>query len=94
MGRMGAEAMAEQVREGALHLQAALRWHLQSNHYPPLPEVLIPAAMRAIERGNKEQWHRRVRMPKNLLFRGKTLAPVGDLIEALHLESFLNQEVQ
>ena len=92
MGRTGAMGMATEVGEGNVSIEAALHWHLTSNHYPPLPVTLIPAAMRAIKVARKEQWHRKILMPKNLLFRGKRLAPVGDLIEALHLEDFINAD--
>lgn len=92
MGRTGAMGMAEAVSDSNISLEAALHWHLTSNHYPPLPTALIPAAMRALKAARKEQWHRRVLMPKNISFRGLRLAPVGDLIEALHLEDFINAD--
>ena len=93
MGRMGAMGMAEEVHGGNIPMQAALHWHLQSNHYPPLPLSLVPVAIRAIRKANREQWHSKVRMPKGIMFKGLVLAPVGDLIEALHLEDFLDPEV-
>ena len=92
MGSTGAMGMAWEVSQGTVSLQGALIWHLQSNHYPPLPVELVPVAMRAIAKANKEQWHTKVLMPKGISFRGLKLAPVGDLIEALHLDSFLSIE--
>jgi hypothetical protein len=89
MGRTGAMGMAEAVSDNSINIEAALHWHLTNNHYPPLPTSLIPVALRALKAARKEQWHRKVLMPKNLLFRGLRLAPVGNLIEALHLEDFI-----
>ena len=37
MGRMGAMGMAEEVHGGNIPMQAALHWHLQSNHSPHSP---------------------------------------------------------
>ncbi len=34
----------------------ALRWHLQSNHYPPISEVFLPAAKEAL--GHARNAHR------------------------------------
>ena len=89
MGRTGAMGMAEAVSDHHITLDAALHWHLTSNHYPPLPTTLIPAAIRAIKVARKEQWHRKVLLPKYHSFRGRRLAPVGEFIEALHLEDFV-----
>jgi hypothetical protein len=89
MGRTGAMGMAAAVGDSTISLEAAIHWQLTSNHYPPLPVSLIPAAMRALKAARKEQWHRKVLMPKEIKFRGLRLAPVGDLIEALHLEDFI-----
>ena len=94
MGSMTAMGLAENARNGLGSLRLNVACHLQSNHYPSLPLSLVPVALRAIRYANKEQWHKRVRMPKNLSFRGMRLAPVGDLIESLHLEFFLNPEIQ
>lgn len=89
MGRTGAMGMAEAVSDSSISIEAALHWQLTSNHYPPLPATLIPTALRAIKKARKGEWRSKVLMPTNLLFRGLRLAPVGDLIEALHLEDFV-----
>lgn len=64
MGRLGADAFAEQVEEGNASLRTALSWHLTSNHYPPLPTFFIPVAERAIELGQDEEWDELIDLPR------------------------------
>lgn len=82
MGRLQAEEMVSILQQ-----DQALRWHLQSNHYPPINEVFIPVAKEAIEKGNQEDWDYVIKMPNGV---SKTVAQI---IEGLHLESFLDEEI-
>lgn len=69
-------------------LDMTLHWHLQGNHYPPLPLDLIEPCKQAIEAGYDDDWDRRIDLPNGLLFRGKPRATAQDLIESCHLETF------
>jgi hypothetical protein len=89
MGRMGAMFMAEQVSDHKVSLEAALHWHLTSNHYPPHPGFMVPVALRAIQKARKGEWHKGVRLPNKVTFRGIRMPLVSDLIEALQLEDFI-----
>lgn len=64
MGRLGAEAFAEQVDEGNVSLTGAVSWHLSSNHYPPLPAFFVPVAIRAIELARDEEWDEDIDLPR------------------------------
>lgn len=83
MGRMGAEGFAELVEEGQATLEASLVWHLQANHYPPVPTAFLPVALEAIERAQDEDWDHVITMPNDV-----TLS-VGEIVDGLHLESFV-----
>lgn len=63
MGRLGALGMAEEVGEGNVSLQAAVSWHLTSNHYPPHPAFMVPVAVAAVEAGQEEAWDREIELP-------------------------------
>jgi hypothetical protein len=89
MGRTGAMGMAEAVSDSNISIEAALHWHLTSNHYPPHPAFMVSVALRTIKKARKGNWHGRVRLPKDVTFRGLRMPLVGDLIEALHLEDFI-----
>ena len=80
MGRMAAEDMVAHTDRAT-----ALRWHLTSNHYPPIHEVFMPIAERAIELAQDEEWDTILDLPN-----GKRLS-VAEVIEGLHLDCFLNE---
>lgn len=57
--------------------------HLNQNHFPPIHEVFIESAMRAIDLANTNNWDARLVLPNGLE------RSVADIIEGLHLEEFL-----
>lgn len=86
MGRMQAEAMAE-----AVDLETAIGWHLQHNHYPPVPPEMVAVCIRALRKVNGGYgWERRVRLPEGVTYKGKTLAPVWAIVQSHHLEPWLH----
>ena len=92
MGAQSTRGMLEAVEEGLVSLpsEAALHWHLQSNHYPPLPISLVPTCQRAIELVASDEGGRRVRLPKGLVGQdGRRSVVTADLVEAAHLWDFV-----
>jgi len=68
----------------------AMLYHLTENHYPPLPKDMVDVCWRAIKNANAGNWDKRVRLPKSVKYKGISLAPTRDVIEAHHLEPFLD----
>lgn len=89
MGSNFARDLSESVAMNQLRLRNALIYHLRGNHYPPVPLSMVDPCIRAIKYAKKGLWNKHVRLPKDVSFRGKRTAPVGDVIEAHHLEFFL-----
>lgn len=85
MGRMGIEGMLEMMPR-----EQALTWHLQSNHYPPVPGHMVPVCQKAIERINGGTPRKRIRLPQGTTYRGSSLVYPWDVVKSLHLESFLD----
>lgn len=83
MGSTQAAEMAEY-----LDLEDALAWHLQVNHYPPIPEV-FDAALLAIEEAKFENWDGLVPLPDGVTWRDQDKAPVWACVEGWHLEVFI-----
>lgn len=83
MGKLQAEELVTELNQ-----EQALRIHLQCNHYPPVHESFIPVAQRAIELVNKGKYTTTIDMPN-----GKTLT-AANVVEGLHLDCFLEEEVQ
>ena len=81
MGRMQAGEMAARLPR-----EVAVAWHLQYNHYPPVNRVFVVVALEAIEKAEAGDWKAAIDMPN-----GRSLT-VGEIIEGLHLESFLTMD--
>ncbi len=79
----------------AAPLRVALEWHLQSNHFPPIPVVMVPVAERAVLAARRGDYARHLRLPAGVLWRGKRSAPVSAFVESFHLAAFIDtQEAQ
>lgn len=85
---MGNFQAAEMIELAGLH--ASLRWHLQSNHYPPIPEVFVSPCLQAIDSANAGDWTAVIELPYGVLWRGQTTCPASALIEWAHLSVFLS----
>ena len=78
MGYMQASEMRRFLAE-----DQALRWHLTSNHYPPIHEAFLPSVKTTLEHARAEEWDEQIELPN-----GKVLS-VRDVVEQLHLQAFL-----
>ncbi len=81
MGRMYIEGFKKMGVKG----DELLRIHLQGNHFPPVDPSFIPACKKAIEAAKEESWNKLVELPNGRI---KT---AGEIIEGLHLETFLEE---
>lgn len=84
MGRIAATDMASHSS-----LEQGLRWHLQGNHYPPVPLSMVGPCKRAIKNAAKGDWDKRVRLPDGVTWRDQKLAPTWAVVEGHHLEPFV-----
>ena len=94
MGALQATEMAEM-----LDSRTAMAWHLQSNHYPPVPSSMIDPCLEAIDAGLDEDWDRLIQLPFDgvdrngepfqITWRGQDKAPAWAIIEGHHLEPWL-----
>lgn len=77
-------------------LEVSLHWHLTSNHYPPIPTTMVPIAKEAIENAQEYQYDEDgqlldylIDLPQGITWRGHTRAPVGAIMDELHLWDFV-----
>lgn len=75
-----------------LSIDAAIAYHLQANHYPPVPVAMVDACIEAIEAYNEEDYYREIELPAGVSWRGQLSAPASAIIEAHHLDPWLQQE--
>jgi len=78
-------------------LETSLRWHLTGNHYPPIPVSMVPVCIQAIEAAQEYQytWESRlldqeIELPDGVSFKGRTSAPVRNIMESHHLWDFVH----
>lgn len=84
--------MGQQSLEGMLEVtdyEVALRWHLTSNHFPPVPVSMVEPCKQAIDAFHEGDSERLIDLGGVSLWRGQTAAPAWAIIEGHHLESFL-----
>jgi len=84
MGYMNAADMADHA-----NLTQALTWHLQSNHFPPVPLAMVPvceAAIDAVLSGEPDIF---IDLPEETTWRGESEAPAWAIVEGHHLEAFI-----
>jgi len=98
MGNSVAAGYADAIDQGICSLDRALAAHLQSNHYPPLPMALIPACKKAIRNCEGYQSDLRVQLPTGMRLamgggRSTNRPPSWRLVEAAHLDAFINMGV-
>jgi hypothetical protein len=71
---------------------AALEWHLQCNHYPPVPLSMLPACREAIEAACEGDWDRPIDLPGETSWRGLRFAPAWAVVEGHHLNAFVDDD--
>jgi len=87
MGYTTAVGLAED-----LSLEAGLAYHLQANHYPPVPVAMVDACIEAIDAYYEEDYSRQINLPEGVLWRGQESCPASAIVDAHHLDAWLPQE--
>ncbi len=90
MGSVTAIGLADTT----LDLETQLLYHLQGNHYPPVPKEMVQPCIEAIDAYYDEDFDREIDMPKvndyQITYKGKTTAPARAIVEQHHLEWFID----
>jgi hypothetical protein len=71
--------------EADVDIETALGWHLQCNHYPPVPAIMVEPCKAAIDAYWEDDCNREIAMPEGVSYKGKTEAPAWAIIEQHHL---------
>ncbi len=72
-----------------LDLEMALGYHLQGNHYPPVPISMVQPCIEAIDAYYDESYDKLIEMPEGVSYKGNTHAPAWAIIEQHHLDPWL-----
>lgn len=87
MGALQAREMAS-----AMPLEQALAWHLQANHYPPIPTSMVLPCSEAINAYWEDDLERAIELPEGVYYRGEPVAPARAIIINHHLEAWCESE--
>jgi len=75
--------------EENLSLETGLAYHLQANHYPPVPVAMVQPCIDAIDAFHEEDFDREINLPEGISWRGQNTAPASAIAEAHHLDAWL-----
>jgi hypothetical protein len=75
--------------EENLSLEVGLAYHLQANHYPPVPVAMVDACIETIDAYHDEDYSRLIKLPEGVSWRGEDHAPASAIAEAHHLDAWL-----
>lgn len=77
--------------ELGLDLEMAIGYHLQGNHYPPVPLSMVEPCIEAINAYWDEDLNREIPMPEGVTYRGQDTAPAWAIIEQHHLDAWCEE---
>jgi len=89
MGYNTALGIAE---NGAITMEQQLAWHLQGNHYPPVPLSMIQPCIDAIDAYWEDDFDREIPMPEGVSYKGFDVAPAWAIIEQHHLNAWCESD--
>lgn len=82
------------IKDEVLDLETQLAYHLQGNHYPPVPVEMVAPCIEAIDAAYDEDFDRMISLPKvgdfQITWRGQSESPAHAIISNHHLEWFID----
>ena len=81
------------IQDTVLDLETQLAYHLQGNHYPPVPLSMVQPCIEAIDAYYEEDYSRRIELPVvdgfQISWKGNTWTTASALVSHAHLEWFI-----
>ncbi len=73
-----------------LTIETQVEIHLKSNHYPPVPAIMVQPCVEAIDAVNDlGLWDLEIPLPEGVLYKDLTTAPAWAIIEQHHLDAWI-----
>jgi len=89
---MGMNTALDLAENLDISLEQAIGYHLQGNHYPPVPLSMVQPCIEAIDAYHENDAMRQIEMPEGVFYKGNTTAPAWAIIEQHHLDAWLPQD--
>ncbi len=86
--------LATELASGELgvDMATAIGYHLQANHYPPVPLSMVQPCMDAIDAYWEDEIDREIPMPEGVSYKGRDTAPAWAIIEQHHLSAWCEED--
>lgn len=84
--------MSQDLADMDISLRKSISIQLQGNHYPPVPLSMVDPCIEAIEACNAQDYNRLIKLPEGITWRDKDSAPANTIVEAHHLEAWLDHD--
>jgi hypothetical protein len=84
--------LAHDLVENVIDIRQSIGYHLRGNHYPPVPLTMVEPCIEAIYAVDDGDTHKSIQLPKGIFWKGYPTAPAYAIVEAHHLEPWLNNE--
>ena len=73
------------IQDSVLDLETQIAYHLQGNHYPPVPLSMVQPCIDAIDAYYDEDYDRFIAMPEGVFYKGMSHAPAHAIVDQHHL---------
>ena len=70
-------------------LEQAIGYHLQGNHYPPVPLIMVQPCIDAIDAIHAGEYDTPIALPEGVKYKDRTTAPAWAIAEQHHLDAWL-----
>jgi hypothetical protein len=90
------------IAASGVSMEQQIAWHLQGNHYPPVPVSMVQACIEAIDAYWEDDLDRKIDLPIDGLdrdgnpfqiqWRGEPWAPAREIIINHHLDAWCNED--
>lgn len=85
---MGSNLATELAENLDLSLERQIAYHLQANHYPPVPTSMVEPCIEAIDAYWEDDTDKQITLPEGVLYKGLTTAPAYAILEQHHLHAW------
>jgi hypothetical protein len=89
---MGSMTGIELATNLDLPLEKAIGYHLQGNHYPPVPLSMVQPCIDAIDAIHAGESDAPIALPEGVRYKDRTTAPAWAIANAHHLDFWLPQD--
>jgi hypothetical protein len=83
---------AREIANTGISLEQQITWHLQGNHFPPVPVSMVTPCIEAIDAFWEDDLNKEIDLPEGVTYRGQQTAPAREIIINHHLDAWCEDE--